>query len=108
MRKIIRKIRRAITLDEPGYYDMVLNDGERFFARLYLHHIRRILAAEGMNGPLRLLDAGCQTGRLAIPLAKDGHRVTGVDTGGIAIHKAQQHARNAGVPLQLVRADLGQ
>jgi len=118
MHKVIRKIRRAITMDEPGYYDMVLNEGERFFARLYLHHIREVLTAhptfpivlslskdEGERPrPLKLLDAGCQTGRLAIPLAKDGHQVTGVDTGGIAIHKARQHARNAGVPLQLTEA----
>ena len=108
MRKIVRKIRRAITMDEPGYYDMYLNEGERFFARLYLHQIQRTLEDQGMTGPLKLLDAGCQTGRLAIPLAKDGHQVTGVDTGGIAVHKARQHARNAGVPLQLIRADLGQ
>ncbi len=127
MNKILRKIRRAITLDEPGYYDMYLNKGERFFARLYLHHIRSIIKEE-TAGPLKLLDAGCQTGRLAIPLAEDGHRVTGVDTGGIAVHKAQQHARNAGVglllteavpsslprkcrsagALRLIRADLGQ
>jgi SAM-dependent methyltransferase len=120
MLKIVRKIRRAITGDEPGYHDMVLNRGERFFARLYLHHIREVLAAhqhpivlslskdEGERPrPLKLLDAGCQTGRLAIPLAKDGHRVTGLDTSGMAVRKARNHAREAGVTLELVRADLG-
>jgi SAM-dependent methyltransferase len=114
MLKIVRKIRRAITGDEPGYYDMVLNEGERFFARLYLHHIRGVIK-ENAAGSLKLLDAGCQTGRLAIPLARDGHRVTGVDTSSVAIHKARNHARKAGVPLarqelaglELVRANLG-
>ena len=126
MLKIVRKIRRAITRDEPGYHDMYLNKGEQFFARLYLHHIRSVIQEEAA-GPwsaleeaqplpaatsfpparsLKLLDAGCQTGRLAIPLAKDGHRVTGVDTSSMAIHKAQNHARNAGVTLQWVRANL--
>ena len=106
MHKILRKIRRAITLDEPGYYDMYLNEGERFFARIYLHHIRSVMSE--WAGPLKLLDAGCQTGRLAIPLARDGHAVTGVDTSPVAIHKAGQHAGKAGVTLRLVRADLGQ
>lgn len=105
MLKIVRKIRRAITRDEPGYYDMYLNEGERFFARLYLHHIRGVIKEEAA-GPLKLLDAGCQTGRLAIPLAKDGHRVTGLDTSSVAIHKARNHARDAGVTLEMVQADL--
>lgn len=111
--KIARKIRRAVLRDEPGYYDMFLNEGERFFARLYLHHIRQTIAvhAEPVEGgrprSLNLLDTGCQTGRLAIPLAGDGHRVTGVDTSLLAIHKARHHAKQAGVKLRLVRADMG-
>lgn len=128
MLKAVRKIRRAITRDEPDYYDMYLNKGERFFARLYLHHIRGVIREQGMERPwsaleeaqplpaetslpparsLKLLDAGCQAGRLAIPLAQDGHQVTGVDTSSVAVHKAQQHARNAGVTLRWVRADMG-
>ena len=112
MHKLVRKIRRAILMDEPGYYDMYLNKGERFFARLYLHHIREVLAAhpELVEGerprPLELLDAGCQAGRLAIPLASDGHRVTGVDTSPIALGKASRHARDSGVLLKWIRADL--
>lgn len=101
--KIARKIRRAVLMDEPGYHDMFLNEGERFFARLYLHHIRQTIAVH----PLNLLDAGCQSGRLAIPLAGDGHRVTGLDTSLLAIHKARHHAKQAGVALRWVRSDMG-
>ena len=107
MLKIVRKIRRAITHDEPGYYDMFLNEGERFFARLYLHQIRGVIREQTGGRPLKVLDAGCQTGRLAIPLARDGHRVTGLDTSAVAIHKAKQHAREAGVSLALIRGNLG-
>ena len=106
MLKIVRKIRRAITHDEPGYHDMYLNTGEQFFARLYLHHIRGVIR-EHASGPLNLLDAGCQTGRLAIPLAEDGHQVTGVDTSSMAVYKARQHARKAGVEPRWIRANLG-
>ncbi len=106
MKKLLRKLRRAITKHEPGYHDMYLNEGERFFARLYLHYIRKTVREQ--NGKqLKLLDAGCQTGRLAIPLAGDGHRVTGLDTSALAIHKAGEHARRAGVTLELVKADMG-
>lgn len=107
MHKIARKIRRAVLRDEPGYYDMFLNAGERFFARLYLHHVRDLLREQERQPPLRILDAGCQTGRLAIPLAGDGHRVVGVDTSSLALHKCRRHAAEAGTTLELVRADLG-
>ncbi len=116
--KVLRKIRRAILRDEPTYYDMFLNSGERYFAQLYLHAIRQHLAAhpepfdrlragfvEGER-PLKLLDAGCQAGRLAVPLALDGHRVTGVDSSGVGLKRAAQHARQCGVSLTLVRAEL--
>ena len=104
--KLVRKVKRAVLLDEPGYYDMFLNEGERFFARLYLHEIRNAIREAGLKTPLKILDAGCQTGRLAIPLAKEGHHVTGVDTSRLALHKASQHAKEEGARLRLVRADL--
>ena len=92
-------------MDEPGYYDMFLNPGERYFARLYLHHIRKFLP-QGEH--LRILDAGCQTGRLSIPLALDGHAVTGVDTSPLALHRCRRHAQENKASLELIRADLGQ
>jgi len=114
LKKMARKLRRALLRDEPGYYDMFLNPGERFFARIYLHEIGRRLQetnppepVEGTRLPLEILDAGCQTGRLAVPLASVGHRVTGVDTSGLALDKARGHAREAKTSLTLVRADLG-
>lgn len=107
MKKIIRKIRRAVLRDEPTYYDMFLNPGERFFARIYLHEIRRTLESAGRAAPLEILDAGCQAGRLAVPLASAGHCVTGVDTSDLALRRARRHAREAGAQLRLLRADLG-
>ena len=104
--RIVRKIKRAILQDEPTYYDMFENPGERFFGRIYLHLICNALRAHGPTPPLELLDAGCQSGRLAIPLAKEGHSVTGVDTSGVGLHRARRHAAEQGVKLELVRADL--
>ena len=101
-----RKLRRAILRDEPTYYDMFLNPGERFFARIYLREIRRVLESRDPR-PLEVLDAGCQAGRLSVPLASAGHRVTGVDTSDLALRRAQRHAREAQTSLRLIRADLG-
>lgn len=104
--RVARKLRRAIFRDEPDYYDMFENRGEQYFARLYLHAIRQTVQAEGHRPPLTILDAGCQAGRLAVPLAQDGHRVTGVDTSDLALRRAARHARDAAVTLRTIRADL--
>lgn len=105
LQKVYRKIRRAILRDEPGYYDMYENPGEQYFARLYLAAIQKILSQKPK--PLSILDAGCQTGRLSIPLAQAGHQVVGVDTSDLALRRAQRHAKEIDVPLKLIRADLG-
>ena len=107
LHKVVRKLKRAVLRDEPTYYDMFLNAGERFFARLYLHHIRRWIQTQGPAASLKILDAGCQAGRLSIPLALEGHQVTGVDTSAVGLNRARRHAQETGASLQLIRADLG-
>lgn len=104
--RLLRKIKRAVLRDEPTYYDMFENLGERYFGRIYLYFIRQALREHGFAAPLKLLDAGCQSGRLAVPLALDGHRVTGVDTSDLALRRARRHARENSTQLELVRADL--
>ncbi|MCM8811768.1 MAG: methyltransferase domain-containing protein [Candidatus Omnitrophica bacterium] len=106
LKKAARKIRRAILRDEPGYYDMFMNKGEHFFGRLYLHEITRILEEEKRNPPLKILDAGCQSGRLTVPLAAAGHDVTGVDTSDLALRRARKHAAEMKTSFRPVRADL--
>ena len=104
--RFARKLRRAILRDEPTYYDMFQNPGERYFAKLYLHQIEEVLRTHPAV-LLKILDAGCQAGRLAIPLAQAGHEVTGVDTSGVGLSRATRHAKEAKIPLRLIRADLG-
>ena len=36
------------------------------------------MAAQALGGPL--LELGCGTGRLTLPLARAGHRIVGIDT----------------------------
>lgn len=106
LKKAFRKLRRAILRDEATYYDMYENAGERYFGRIYLHCIQKRLAEERRLPPLDLLDAGCQAGRLAVPLARQGHRVTGVDTSDLALRRLRRHARQEATAVRTHRADL--
>ena len=54
--------------------------------------IERILAAQGESGPRRILDLGCGTGNHALPLARRGHAVAGVDRSAAMLTLARNKA----------------
>jgi SAM-dependent methyltransferase len=56
------------------------------------------------GGPV--LELGCGTGRVAIPLAQDGHDVVGLDRSPAMLARAERHARREGVTLRLVEGDM--
>lgn len=91
---------------DPDYGDMFASVGERFFAELYLQKIRSHFKEAFGERKVTILDAGCQAGRLAIPLAKEGHRVTGVDTSAFALKKAKDHCREENVSISFVKGDV--
>jgi ubiquinone/menaquinone biosynthesis C-methylase UbiE len=62
--------------------------------------------AEGKIGSLRILDAACGTGALAIELAKAGHNLTGADSSDDMLRIAAQKAREAGVRIPFIAQDL--
>jgi ubiquinone/menaquinone biosynthesis C-methylase UbiE len=53
-----------------------------------------------------VLELACGTGRIAIPLAHDGHRVVGLDVSAAQLARAREKADAAGVALELVRGDM--
>ena len=106
MGRVVRKVLRAVADYDPAYYDMYADPNEAFFARVYVERIIRAADEAGIRPPATLLEAGCQTGRLAIPFAQRGFRVTGIDTSGFALRRARRHARAAGVEATFVRGDL--
>lgn len=63
------------------YYDLI---HDRLTADVGF--LRRLAAETG--GPL--LELGCGTGRLLVPLARDGHRITGVDNSTAMLDRARQ------------------
>jgi SAM-dependent methyltransferase len=56
--------------------------------------------------PARVLDAACGPGLYAVRLARRGWSVAAVDTGGAVLRHARRLAREAGVDMDLRRADL--
>lgn len=60
--------------------------------------------ARRTGGPV--LELGCGTGRAAIPLAKDGHDVVGLDRSGAMLARAEKHARREDTNLRLVEGDM--
>lgn len=56
----------------------------------------------------RLLDVGCGPGRHAVPLARAGWAVTGIDISQTFLDIAAEEARSAGVGMSLFQADARQ
>lgn len=70
--------------------------------------IERILVRHGLAGPRRLLDLGCGTGNHALPLARRGHTVLGVDRSSamLARARAKASAEAASMPLDFCERDI--
>jgi SAM-dependent methyltransferase len=61
---------------------------------------------ELVAGARRVLDVGCGSGRLTVPLAQAGAEVTGMDTSAERLADARRLAEKADVRLTLVEADM--
>ncbi|MDI3417318.1 class I SAM-dependent methyltransferase [Streptomyces luteolus] len=64
-----------------------------------------VAEAAGLT-PGRVLDVGCGEGADAIWLARGGWDVTAVEVSGVALDRAAAHARDAGVSVHWVHAEL--
>jgi SAM-dependent methyltransferase len=66
----------------------------------------QVEALLGLAAPARILDLGCGPGRVAVPLARHGHAVTGLDVQDGYLARARAWAARERVPLELRRADV--
>lgn len=106
MEKLIRKVSRALFNYDPKYEDAFSNVQGKFFAPLYLERMRPYLERHAQGRPLKILDAGCQVGRLALPLAKAGHEVVAADPSRFALRMGERYARRQGFKLTWVASDI--
>lgn len=99
------------TLFERNYHDYFYPAGPRPHtaeaetkrAEAQVDFITNALAlSEGVH----VLDLCCGWGRLSIPLAQRGYRVTGLDLSKYHIRLAKQAAKQAGVDIKWVNADM--
>jgi SAM-dependent methyltransferase len=79
-------------------------------AALYDHEYKRrrhdvAFYRELAPSPTRILELGCGSGRLLIPLARDGHKVTGVDLSASMLERCRERLDTARLTAKLVKAD---
>lgn len=67
--------------------------------------LQRVLN-ENSIAPCRALDIGCGTGSSSVWLAQQGFDVTGLDVAPLAIERAKDRARAAGVQAKFLAADV--
>ena len=84
---------------DPHFYDLeydVRKDDISFY-------IERCKTLKSASKPLSVLELGCGTGRISVPLAKEGFKVTGVDIDEKMLNLAKQKAN--GLEIELVASD---
>ena len=106
MARLLRKTLRALFNYDPAFCDMYADAHAKAAAAEYLGHIQRHLRDQFGEQRLTILDAGCQTGRFLIPLAKQGHRLIGIDASRFSLRRARQHAARASVSVEIHKGDL--
>jgi SAM-dependent methyltransferase len=103
--RLRRSIQRNIFGKDPSYHDPYDDPAEQFYGRIYLRYLFEKIDSEFRHQRIKILDLGCHTGRLSIPLARAGHQVTGIDSSRFHIKQAEQHARQEGVQCRFLKGD---
>src|SRR5437773_11106403 len=60
--------------------------------------------ARRTGGPI--LELGCGTGRITVPIAQDGHHIVGLDRSAAMLERAERRARRANVEIRWVEGDM--
>lgn len=94
---------------------------DTYFDELYLRMFETVLTPErtaqevagimillGLRPGARILDLCCGQGRHAVPLARAGYRVTGLDRSPYLLAQAQAEAERAGTRVEWVLGDMRQ
>ena len=82
----------------PSYMQNVFTRNTRAEVEFLVEELRLTAGA-------RVLDVGCGTGRHAVPLARRGFRMVGIDLSRGMLREAQAVAQQASVAVDWVQAD---
>lgn len=95
-------------MTEPTHYEGKYAGKNFFWGREPSRMCERVMefAAPGEGTRPRLLDLGCGEGRDAIHFARLGFDVVGLDWSEAGLAKARDYAREAGVAIETIRADV--
>jgi len=74
-------------------------------AKYAKHEAVRFISRQNIKPGMRMLDVACGTGNLAIPAAKAGAMVTGVDIASNLVEQARERAEGEGVRIQFDEGD---
>ena len=58
------------------------------------------------NKEARILELCCGTGRLTLPIAKDGYNISGVDYTASMLEQAKLKAVKSGLDIEFIQADI--
>ncbi len=87
------------------YYDFIYPDIVNYAGDVtFLESVFRRWMEGGR--PRRILDLGCGTGNHDLPLARQGHEVTGLDLSRAQLAIAREKAARAGLAIHFVRGDM--
>ncbi len=85
------------------YYDLIYQDKNYEEECNFLEEVFRSYQSKPITN---ILELGCGTGGHAIPLAKRGYKLTGLDGSSVMLEQAEKKSREAGVNLALHHADI--
>lgn len=86
----------------PVYYDVSFSHEMRD----ELQFLKKICHAYRYRGRLRLLEPACGTGRLLVPLVKDGFDCTGLDINPHSLRYLKNKLQRQGLRARLIEADM--
>jgi 2-polyprenyl-3-methyl-5-hydroxy-6-metoxy-1,4-benzoquinol methylase len=89
--------------------DSTRHPAEQYYADIYLDEIRKRLPeienGSGRGG-LKILDAGCGSGRIMVPISKLGHHFTGIDYHRDSLRMAKENLQEVGSKAELIEKNV--
>lgn len=88
--------------DFASVYDRLMQDVPYLG---WIEYLGRLFERHGIK-PADVLDIGCGTGNITIPLAEMGYRIAGLDMSGEMLALAEEKARSQGLRISWIQQDM--